>query len=46
MNQQSSAFVKSELDRLTAEFFRAVSFDTGAIPRYHNIHTLFIERGY
>src|SRR5436309_1395989 len=45
MNQQSSALVKSELDRLTAEFFRAVSFDTGAIPRYHNIHTLFIERG-
>ena len=45
MNQQSSALVKSDLDRLTAKFFRAVSFDAGEIPQYQNIYTLFIERG-
>ncbi len=37
--------VKRELDRLTAEFFRAVSFEAGATPAYQNIHTLFIENG-
>ena len=37
--------VKAELDRLIAEFFRAVSFEEGATPRYENIHGLFIETG-
>ena len=38
-------YVKLELDRLTAEFFRAVSFEAGGAPQYANIHALFIERG-
>lgn len=37
--------VKVELDRLSVEFFRAVSFETGERPAYENIHTLFIEPG-
>jgi len=37
--------VKGELDRLIAEFFRAVSFEEGATPPYENIHGLFIETG-
>jgi hypothetical protein len=37
--------VKDELDRLTAEFFHAVSFESGEIPPYENIQTLFIEAG-
>jgi hypothetical protein len=36
---------KGELDRLIAEFFRAVSFESGETPRYENIHTLFVELG-
>ena len=37
--------VKAELDRLTAEFFRAVSFESGQRPPYENMHTIFIEAG-
>ena len=37
--------VKSELDGLTTAFFRAVSFEEGATPRYEDIHRLFIEPG-
>jgi hypothetical protein len=41
----SERAVKSELDRLTTEFFRAVSFEEGSTPRYADIHGLFIEPG-
>jgi len=44
-NPQSRAAVKSELDRLTQEFFRSVSFASGSSPDYEHIHTLFIEQG-
>ena len=44
-NPQSRAAVKSELDRLTQEFFRSVSFTPGNAPDYQRIHTLFIEQG-
>ena len=37
--------VKAELDRLIADFVRAVSFEQGATPPYENIHGLFIETG-
>src|SRR5215213_7048511 len=37
--------VKAELDRLSAEFFRAVSFKEGATPAYEDIYGLFIEAG-
>lgn len=37
--------VKVERDRLIADFFRAVSFEEGAIPPYENIYELFIEAG-
>jgi hypothetical protein len=36
---------KSELDRLTADFFRAVSFEEGETPPYNDISALFIEPG-
>jgi hypothetical protein len=42
---QIRATVKSELDRLTLEFFRSVSFTAGGVPDYQHIHTLFIEQG-
>ena len=32
------AAVKAELDRLTADFFRAVSFEEGATPLHENIY--------
>jgi len=44
-NAHSRAAVKGELDRLSAAFFRAVSFEAGEAPAYENIHTLFIETG-
>jgi hypothetical protein len=34
---------QSQLDRLTADFFRAVSFEEGATPLYENIYGLFIS---
>ena len=45
MIDQPSPVVKSDFDRLTDEFFRAVSFEAGELPRYEDIHALFIERG-
>jgi hypothetical protein len=36
---------KAELDRLSAAFFRAVSFEAGETPAYESIHALFIEAG-
>lgn len=44
-NRQDLPTVKSELDRLMAEFFRAVSFESGETPPYENIQTLFVEAG-
>jgi hypothetical protein len=44
-NQWNHLAVKTELDRLAAEFFRAVSFETGEAPSYQNIYALFIEPG-
>ena len=45
MSRQNSSAVTVELDRLTTEFFRAVSFETGGTPPYENIRALFIESG-
>jgi hypothetical protein len=45
MNQPNPSPAKTELDRLTAEFFRAVSFETGETPPYEVIYGLFIESG-
>ena len=45
MSQSDRGAVKAELDRLTSEFFRAVSFEPGGVPSYEEIHALFIERG-
>ena len=45
MNQPTRTAVNAELDRLTAEFSRAVSFEAGETPPYDNIHALFIEAG-
>jgi len=44
-NQRSHIAAKIELDRLAAEFFRAVSFEAGEVPSYQNIYALFIEPG-
>jgi hypothetical protein len=45
MNSTDRGAVKTELDKLTAEFFRAVSFEEGVTPPYENLHALFIEAG-
>ena len=45
MTNDQKLGVKVELDRLAAEFFRAVSFESGETPPYENIETLFIEAG-
>jgi hypothetical protein len=45
MTNHPELTVKEELDRLTAEFFRAVSFESGETPPYENIQALFIETG-
>jgi hypothetical protein len=45
MNQAERSVVKAELDRLTSEFFRAVSFEEGETPLFGIIHGLFIEAG-
>ncbi|MFL5659000.1 MAG: hypothetical protein ACJ8CB_33065 [Ktedonobacteraceae bacterium] len=36
---------KHEIDTLTSNFFRAVSFFEGNKPAYQNLYTLFIESG-
>ena len=41
----SYAVVKGKLDRLTSEFFRAVSFETGGAPPYEVIRSLFVDTG-
>jgi len=45
MTQPDHTSIKAELDRLTNEFFRAVSFEAGEIPPYEEIYALFIETG-
>lgn len=45
MSHSSRSAVKADLDRLTSEFFDAVSFETGGVPSYEKIPALFIERG-
>jgi len=45
MHQPDRPAVKAELDRLTNEFFRAVSFEPGETPPFENIYGLFIETG-
>ncbi len=45
MNDLKRSSVKAELGRLVSEFFRAVSFETGAFPSYENIRSLFMDRG-
>lgn len=45
MSSQTHGIVLADVKRLTNEFFRAVSFETGRKPSYANIHELFIESG-
>jgi len=45
MTQPDHTSIKAELDRLTNEFFRAVSFEAGETPPYEDIYALFIETG-
>ena len=45
MTHHPKSSVKVELDRLAAEFFRAVSFESSETPQYEIIETLFIEAG-
>jgi hypothetical protein len=45
VNKSDREAVKSELDRLTSEFFRAVSFEEGGKPPFENLYGLFIEKG-
>jgi hypothetical protein len=45
MNQSEHANVKAQIDHLTSEFFRAVSFEAGEVPPYENIRALFIDAG-
>ena len=45
MSSSDHVTVKAELERLTSEFFRAVSFEPGERPSYQDIPALFIERG-
>lgn len=46
MHTQSEATAaKNQIDQLIAAFFRAVSFEQGAKPAYHQLHALFIEHG-
>jgi hypothetical protein len=44
-HQPPAESVKAELDRLTSEFFGAVSFEAGERPTYEHIRSLFIESG-
>jgi hypothetical protein len=44
-DRQKVNTVKDELDRLTVEFFRTVSFEPGETPAYENIPSLFVEPG-
>ena len=42
MNSPAPAVVKAELDRLSREFFRAVSFEPGGKPPFDALHDLFV----
>lgn len=44
-NQQTAVSVKTDLDRLTSEYFGAVSFEAGKAPAYERIRSLFIDSG-
>ena len=44
-NQHIRDAVKGELDRLSAGFFRAVSFEAGEAHMYQDIRSLFIAAG-
>ena len=44
-NETDLITVKRELDRLTADFFAAVSFNIGETPQYENLHEFFIDAG-
>ena len=41
--QLSARNAKGEIDRLAADFFRAVSFDEGARPAYDDLYKLFLD---
>lgn len=43
--EQLEVGVQSELDRLSAEFFRCVSFKEGEMPAYRDLYALFIDSG-
>jgi hypothetical protein len=45
MSNSNNAATNAELERLSNEFFRAVSFELGESPPYNLIRDLFIERG-
>ena len=45
MPTSTNAVTYAELERLSREFFRAVSFEHGESPPYSVIRDLFIERG-
>ena len=45
INQKDRDQVNDALGYLLTEFFHAVSFETGEMPQYKNIHALFIDRG-
>ena len=45
INQKSRDQVNDALGYLLTEFFHAVSFETGEMPQYQNIHALFIDVG-
>lgn len=45
MSESMSGAVRSELDHLSREFFRAVSFEPGGKPPYETIHALFVPTG-
>jgi hypothetical protein len=44
-SQENHTHVRGELDRLTADFFRIVSFESGETPAYEEMYALFIEAG-
>jgi hypothetical protein len=44
-DHQSSPGAKQEIDRVTAAFFRAVTFEPGARPPYGDLYHLFIDEG-
>ena len=45
MSAPAPAAVKAQLDRLSKEFFRAISFEPGGKPSFDVIHDLFVPMG-